>query len=269
MMPIQFITGGYNKSGTTFLQTILDSHPKISCAPEHHLKKLTTRLRGLIDDYYATIKMFDERTAKQGVRLNKNRLYREILTAAIRGVFNGEKDSTMAACGISDNWAYEIYPITRKLLPDLRYIYIVRDPREIAVSLYYHIKRTEPTRILSLTADDYAKNFGHKWTDHIKKIYRQKNENAETVTILKYENLVSSERELEIEKALTLLKVGHERNKIRDIFRKLDESLEQNKNKNKFYRSAKRKTWDKELKKETIKNIEQHASIGMSLAGYK
>jgi hypothetical protein len=268
MKPITFIAGGYNKSGTTFLQQLLDQHPEISCSPEHHLKKLTLMLRRQIDEYWATIKLFDDRTARQGLRLNRNRLYSDILTSAIRGIFNAEMNSEITACGISDNWAYEIYPITEKIVPDLRYLYIIRDPREVAVSLFYHVKRTEPNRIKTTTIDDYAKNFGRKWADHIQRITEQKKRNPNRVLLLNYENLISNKREAEVSKAFNLLEVNDSPQIIKNIFENLDRSLEKEKFKNAFYRSAKKKTWDQELKRETIEEIHKNASIGMKLSGY-
>jgi hypothetical protein len=263
-----FIAGGYNKSGTTFLQSLLDSHADIGCSPEHHLKKLTLGLVKLIENYSATVELFDKRTANIGVRLQKKEVLEQALKSTYNTIFNESAKKNNKACGISDNWAYEIRPILDLIYPHLTYIYITRDPREVCTSLYYHIKRTEPGRLDNIDINTYAKSFGAKWNQHIKEIYNQKAKNPKNTIIIKYERLISDQRIQEFQPVLKLLDANDDEHYINDLFERQSRMFQERKNQNKFYRSGAKNSWRQNLVDESASSIINRCRDGMRLSGY-
>ena len=264
-----FIAGGYNKSGTTFLQSLLDSHADIGCSPEHHLKKLTTGLVKLIDNYSATVELFDERTANVGVRLQKKKVLEEMLKAALKIIFNESAEQQQKARGISDNWAYEIRPALDLMHPNIKYIYITRDPREVCTSLYHHIRRTEPGRLDNIDLNNYAKFFGAKWNEHIKEIYKQQAKDPENTIIIKYERLLSKHRVQEFQPVLQLLNAEDNENYTNELFEKQSREFKIKQTKNPFYRSGTTNSWKEILTEESAKEIKNKCRDGMQLCGYE
>ena len=46
-----FFCFGFPKSGTTYLQMLLNSHPDLSCPSEHQLDEILNKLPSLITEY--------------------------------------------------------------------------------------------------------------------------------------------------------------------------------------------------------------------------
>ena len=74
-----FFAVGYNKSGTTFLQQLLDSHPDANCPPEHHIDVVAKNLEVFLKQYRSVIQSIDDRTAHQGLRFNENHMFRHAM----------------------------------------------------------------------------------------------------------------------------------------------------------------------------------------------
>jgi hypothetical protein len=269
MNDIEFIAGGYNKSGTTFLQRFLNYHPDIQCKPEQHLRKLTIGLNQVITEYEKTVELFDKRTAQQGIKIQKNKMLRKILSVAINSIFESDGKTGSQAVGINDNWAIEIWPILQKLKPDLYYIYIIRDPRDVCVSLYYHLTRTEPHRVTGVSLDSFANRFGSGWNQYMEKVFKQKAALPEKVKIIHYERLLKDPTSESTKSILKILGVANDSQTIQRIAEATRKDFETGiRNKNGFYRTGGRETWRATLETDTAKEIERRCKDSMQLAGY-
>lgn len=159
-----FFAIGYNKSGTTYLQQLLDGHPKANCPPEHHLISVTENIKKFSAEYQGVIKMFDDRTAKQGLRFNEKNVYRHALRAYITAfVTDGAKSGT-THFGLNDNSMWKELPYYARLFEQAKFVAIVRDPRAVALSLHSHRLRTEPEYAASgITLSQVAGGVGAAW----------------------------------------------------------------------------------------------------------
>ena len=63
-----FFCSGTPKSGTTFLQRMLDAHPEISCPSEQGTSEIAKNLRAFYVGYNDMLKIRDRRTGGQGIR---------------------------------------------------------------------------------------------------------------------------------------------------------------------------------------------------------
>ena len=139
-----FLVFSHQKSGTTYLQQLLDAHPEINCPPEHLLRLFENNLRTLLKKYRPFIQEVDERTARQGLRYDEDHVFRHTMRGLISGLVTDGAAPETTHFGLSDNLAWQELPLYAEIFPNARFVGIVRDPRAIALSLYHHRLRTEP-----------------------------------------------------------------------------------------------------------------------------
>lgn len=165
-----FFVLGCQKSGTTWLQHLFDAHPQLCCGGEGHLADL------LLPLMQQSVNAYNQRQAARsghdldvllaeedllaGARTLGDRILAGYLasagdSSAIRAI--GDKTPEYALCmGLLD-----------RLYPRARFIHIIRDGRDAAVSGYGHLKRQGKAGQFAGFAD-YAAYFAqHHWKPYI------------------------------------------------------------------------------------------------------
>lgn len=143
-----FFIIGLAKSGTTWLQLTLDGHPEIACRGEGHftnylapnLKKAVDRYNQLIDGKNKTVF-----TEIEGFPLLKRDHVLFLLASAI-GLQMAEygKGNSIRVIGEKTPDNIHALPALRELFPDAKFIHIIRDGRDAAVSAWFHNFRVAP-----------------------------------------------------------------------------------------------------------------------------
>jgi hypothetical protein len=165
-----FFVCGCPKSGTTWVQLLLHHHPQISCAGESQLVLLLDKISRLIEDHnnhqrQRNIRLFGEIANYPGFpeidRDDERWLYgaliARMLEKAVRKPADcviGEKTPNLAE---HLGWFH-------KVAPHAKFIHVIRDGRDVAVSGWHHLNRgaaaagapSEPFR-------DYALISAHVW----------------------------------------------------------------------------------------------------------
>jgi hypothetical protein len=116
---------GALRSGTTMLRLMLDSHPQLSC-------------RGEADF------IFDHLTVRNGnwsldtAALKRDWLFKTSGLALVQGSARDQVFSLIAQSGVGRDWTVLVLhrdlDAVLKIIPDLRIIHLVRDPRDVARS---------------------------------------------------------------------------------------------------------------------------------------
>jgi hypothetical protein len=265
----EFVASGYNKSGTTYLQQLLDSHPRVSCAPEQHTKTLIIGLSRLTKIYEEKISLFDQRTAKQGIRFKRADMMRNIMNTTIDTLFDATRNDTDQAVGFNDNWIADFLDLLHYIRPTLKFVYIVRDPRDVAVSLFHHIRRTEPHRSQGKSIDVFCRNFGSLWCKHIEIFTQFSFKRPNHIYIVKYEDLVGPEKAVHLKKVMGFLGVSANEKQCNDLLIKQSNIFKERRSSgNGFYRVGGKSSWRKELKTSTYTTIESRCSVPMRELGY-
>jgi hypothetical protein len=151
-----FFIGGAAKSGTTWVQLLLDAHPQVSCNGEgHFLDNLKPALKLALDQHCGVIADKNEtlfREIEGYPRLSSNDLS-AILEFCI-GLFliRQSKHKPARAIGEKTPDNSRFFLELSKLFPTAKFIHIVRDGRDCAVSGWFHNLRLYP--------DETLKNFG-------------------------------------------------------------------------------------------------------------
>jgi hypothetical protein len=140
-----FFVGAMPKSGTTWLQRLLDSHPDVSCTGEGHFpNRLMPSLKKTLEQHNALLK-YKSDIALEG--LGTAPMFSEdhfhYLTAAAIALFliSSCRGRAVRAIGekTPDNLVH--FPLLASLFPRAKFIAIIRDPRDCAVSAWFHNSR--------------------------------------------------------------------------------------------------------------------------------
>ena len=142
-----FFVGGMAKSGTTWLQLLLDAHPHVVCKGEGHFLDL------LWPSIKAAMEYHQKRIADKNLIFNEIEGYPHlgsdefsyILTSAIALFLVKESaGKTAQAIGEKTPNNSKYFPAFSTLFPKAKFIHIVRDGRDAAVSGWFHNLRLTP-----------------------------------------------------------------------------------------------------------------------------
>ncbi len=144
-----FFLVGVAKSGTTWLQHILDGHPEISCKGESHLVgHLMPELMNLLAQHNDIIrrknKMLQQENDGYPTFANADVLFLA-KTALLLLLKSQTGDKTVKIIGekTPDNILH-LDQISEHLIPSAKFIHIIRDGRDGAVSGWHHIHADTP-----------------------------------------------------------------------------------------------------------------------------
>ncbi|MGB8843846.1 MAG: sulfotransferase [Aliidongia sp.] len=192
-----FFIGGAAKSGTTWLQVLLDNHPAISCNGEGHFPTyLIPRVIGAIDEYNQDIDwknqtVFGELPGYPQLREDQIgylwasaialQLTAQMREPAIRLI--GEKTP--------DNVRF--FALLKSAFPAAKFIHIVRDGRDCAVSGWFHNLRVSPdwTRETFTSMDAYVRALAAEWAGNVGAGSRFGEANPDSYLALRYEDLAA------------------------------------------------------------------------------
>ncbi len=147
-----FFVAGQAKSGTTWLQLILDAHPEICCRGEGHLGDVLLPALGESMERYNSY-----------IRHN-NSLFKELPDYPTLA-YGPSRSLLQGACALLlyEQCGGEVPPLIgertpanitcinllHEIFPDAHFVHIIRDVRDIAVSFWFHGLRTNPDWIQS------------------------------------------------------------------------------------------------------------------------
>jgi len=147
-----FFVCGAPKSGTTWLQRILDAHPEVCCSGEgHFVERFTGPLARVLNAYNTQLTMETEQVYEgepvykpvdqsELDELGRAFIMRRLTSRAEPGVrWVGDK---------TPRYTHQL-PMLNRLFPQSRLINIVRDPRDVAVSRMGHSRRIGLTQVFT------------------------------------------------------------------------------------------------------------------------
>ena len=192
-----FFVGGVEKSGTSWLQRLLDLHPEVTCTGEYHLgESLFPAIRTALD----TRNNFSREGARnplrhemsEGIQIHDFRDLLYLFTSAVALLLL--KSTGKSPKAIGERSAHNVYHFEHfaVLLPGIKCIQIVRDPRDVAVSQWHHIQLWAPpdhpirSRSKSAVAEEYAT----LWMAVVARGVQFGQRNPERYFELRYEDLI-------------------------------------------------------------------------------
>ncbi|MEH6552245.1 MAG: sulfotransferase [Pseudomonadales bacterium] len=269
-----FFAGGFNKSGTTYLQMLLDSHPAINCPSEQHLNTLIDGLKELGKKYDSTTRVIDNATARQGTRFNYNAFVNNTLKSMLSTLASSGANAETQYIGIQDNSILDRFEYWNKLMPDSPHIFIVRDPRAVCYSIWKHRLRTEPSFAEANSPLEPMMELMAKvdWPRHCRRLQGLKEIAPEKVHIVRYEDLAGEHADEWLAEIFDFLKVPHSNAEIDEILIKNDFhtlQAQQAKSGGQYMHSGVKQLWRKAASEKILGFFEQHCRQELDAWGYE
>lgn len=199
MEPIFII--GTERSGTNLLRVILDSHSNISIPHPPHIVKNFFRLEPLYDNLrkddnfrrliHDVVKMVELHPYPWEIKINENRIFDNVNNRDLINVFfqiytQYLTDSGKKRWGCKSTFMINHVALIRKYFPHAKFIYMVRDGRDVAVSakksIFNHFSVYFIAKLWKKEQDT-----GIYWLKELSK---------EEICLIKYEDLLISPQEV-------------------------------------------------------------------------
>lgn len=198
-----FFVGGLPRSGTTWVQKLIESHPSAKCLGESHffndlfpnaysaLVEYSKRREQGVATWAPTVKGFDLEYVRHVLRVSFFTLVAKNLDTKL--------PSEIAAIGEKTPENVTNLDKIKFLFPDARLIHVIRDPRDGAVSGYARFRSKLDK---GMTQAEYAKAYGKGWVERITKVrHESKRQNYYEI---QYENLIKNSND-EVRKLFVFL----------------------------------------------------------------
>lgn len=168
-----FFVAGTEKSGTTWLQMMLNKHPQVACKGEGQFgTRLWPGLRKSLEDYNSFIvninaKVFSEIEQFPVFHERSIRAVQAFASAVLMSEYGDDQEIR----AVGEKTPSHVRTLTRikTLFPNAKLIFIIRDGRDIAVSGWYHLKRQHGEDKAGVLAD-YAKRISKIWRSDYEKV---------------------------------------------------------------------------------------------------
>lgn len=145
-----FFIAGTERSGTTWLQLLMDAHPEIACRGEgHFIDDLFPKLDEVFDYYRDRVARFNQSYFKstKGFPLMTPALAMELKRVVVGGLFaQFDPGGNSRIYGEKTPGNIRNLDYLNDLFPDARFLFIIRDGRDVAVSLWHHGRRADAER---------------------------------------------------------------------------------------------------------------------------
>ena len=187
-----FFLSGTEKSGTTWLQMLCNEHPQAVCMGEGQFgTKLWPDLRKALNEYSTFITSLNEKVFNE---IDQFPIFDESHIAAIQkfsaSLLLSEYGNQREILAIGEKTPGHVRTLERlkTLFPSAKFVFIIRDGRDIAVSGWYHLKRQYGDDQAG-DLDKYAKRIASTWRNDYEKMRIFSQKYPDDAILVRYEDL--------------------------------------------------------------------------------
>lgn len=191
-----FFVCGAPKSGTTWLQRILDAHPEISCSGEgHFIERFTIPAAKVVNAYNQQLSLEADQVyeGKPVYQPIEQAEFDEVArTFILNRLRSRPADPGVRLFGDKTPTYTHYLPQLHRLFPQARIIHIVRDPRDVAVSRMGHSHRIGLKQVFTPGTEQHRATVEaavRLWTEAVSKVDAFAAEHPQLVHELKYRDL--------------------------------------------------------------------------------
>lgn len=193
-----FFIGGAMKSGTTWLRLLLDAHPQIVCKGEGHIANhLAPLISQCVDRHNQKIAQKNQAVFNEmdGFPLYAPDDLAYLIGAALLLPFaHAAPGKELRAIGEKTPDNARHFDLLHAVFPAARFLHVVRDGRDCAVSAWFHNLRTSPEwmRETHPSLPAYAATFAREWATDIERGETFAATHPQVCRTLRYETLLDA-----------------------------------------------------------------------------
>ena len=201
-----FFCGGPPKSGTTFLQRLLDLHPDISCPSEDNLAFLAEKILSIHGQYNKKLELTASRIGIKSYPLVDSDVFDQAFSNVVSDIAKN-RSSGEPFIGISDNLFLlnNLAPLLQQFFKRSKAVLIFRNPIDTAVSAWKHnhnlYKKERENRHLEimkiagkLDLQSWVIAQTLKWNNRTKNILQTAEQLPGRLLVLSYEALLEDKQ---------------------------------------------------------------------------
>ena len=269
-----FFVCGMAKSGTTWLELLLDSHPEIVCKGEAHFFDFLRQYLG------EGLNRFNRRLTVDGGHTNRIAYQKEdlrflMITAAGLMFARWDEGERIKCIGEKTPANLNLLPVVHRHFPEAKLLHIIRDGRDAAVSgWFFNLKRNEA--YVSENFKDfsgYVVYYAKIWSRQIGQAREFGRHIGERYIEVRYENLLERP-EAELQRLLGFLDVDHSEPAVRSCleaasFETLSAGRERGQEERQsFYRKGMAGDWVNHFSERDVEAFHQVAGTLLEDLGY-
>ena len=198
--PTKFFLCGPPKSGTTWLQLMLDAHPAVNCSGEGHLTDwVLAPLRNILMGYNDQLRqnndlIYRDKASHDGFSERDFNDIARFIVAQRFARLHARKPQAVVIGDKTPNYAYAL-GLLRTVFPDSLCVFLARDPRDSVLSMLHQTRRLEATHTGRIYETDQAIFDGYlrKWVEVNRLYLRHRDAYPAAVVHLRYEDLIADE----------------------------------------------------------------------------
>jgi hypothetical protein len=192
-----FFIIGAPKSGTTWLQQLINHHPQIYCIGEGlFFEALMPLLKRTLGEHNKAIQTKNQMlyNSDEGFPYFVNNHLYYLFAASVLMILNKDEGKHHPIIGEKTPGNAAHLPLLARIFPEAKFIHIIRDGRDCAVSGWFHIYRDTPEWAKKTYPQfvDYANSFAKNWQKSVRLGYKYVNRNPDRCFELKFEDLHQS-----------------------------------------------------------------------------
>jgi hypothetical protein len=187
-----FFVIGVPKSGTTWLQHSLNGHPEICCSGESDLTVLLEHVCNVTQQFNDFLLEKNRHIGTPDYPHFRSDDLKYLLLSAVGALFDGVRRDTHVTCiGSKDPKLTKTMSVYADLLPNAKFIHIIRDGRDVLVSAWFNNLRKDEaaTRHRWPQFQDFVEYGVQEWVSEISKTRTFAKQHVGRCFELRYEGL--------------------------------------------------------------------------------
>jgi len=187
-----FFIAGTERSGTTWLQLLMDSHPEIACRGEGHLiDHLFPKLDEALEGYRTAVGRFNQSYFKDTAGFptldgEHEMFLKRMIVGSLLAAY--EPPDGCKVIGEKTPGNIRHLNVLNTMFPGCRFVFIVRDGRDVAVSLWHHGRQNKSGDDRP-PLDDLTRRLAKSWCKDIKRARDFADDHPDRTCIVRYEDL--------------------------------------------------------------------------------